>query len=129
MYNNQMYNNQMYNNQKQRMLRSSLAISPHLDLLGSLTVDTRSAEPGCCQVPHGVPLYIVPGPGLLPQQHGGEAGHDAGQGIVQEPTLLQATSIGAYEAGHAECSTQADAAVTTEVEQSLAPAHPDAAIQ
>ena len=100
-----------------------ITLLPHLNFFGSLAVHTRGAAPRSSNVPHRGALYLIPGPGLLPQQQGGEAGHDAGQGIIQEPTLPHALCIGADEAGHTECSTQTDTAVSTEVKQSLVPTH------
>lgn len=110
-----------------------------LYLHSSLTVDTRSAAPGDQSVLHVVALNVVLLPGGRPQQHGGQAGQYAAsrnkmhiftlfnnkltQNVVHDATMTEALSILADEAGNTEGPAQTDAAVSTEIEQSLAPAH------
>ena len=110
-----------------------------LYLYSSLTVDTRSAAPGDQGVLHVVALNVVLLPGGRPQQHGGQAGQYAAsrkkmhnftlfnnkltQNVVHDATMTEALSILADEAGNTEGPAQTDAAVSTEIEQSLAPAH------
>ena len=94
-----------------------------LDLRSSLTAHTGRAEPRCHHISHRGPADAVHLPGLLSEQHGGKAGHDAAQHIVQDATLIQAPSIAAGLARDAEGSTQTNAAVTAKVKESLMPTH------
>jgi len=103
-----------------------VAVSPLLDLHRSLAHDTRSAAKCSPNIPHGVALYVVPLPGLLPEEKGGDAGHDAAQQAVQQPTLAHVFSCPVGQTGCAAKSTAADTHVTTAVKHSLLPltSHP-----
>ena len=47
-------------------------------------------------------LNIVPLPGLLPEEEGGDAGHDSVQQAVQHPTLPHVIGCAVGQAGQAE---------------------------
>ena len=64
-------------------------VSPLLDLHSSLTLHTGSAAHRGANVSHGVSLDIVPLPGLLSEEEGGDAWHEAAQQAVQKATLPQ----------------------------------------
>ena len=82
-----------------------------LDLHSSLTGHTGGAADRAHQVPHGAPLYVVPLPGLLPEQQGGDAGEDEAQQAAHQTTLPQVTSRAIGEAGETTETTATWAAV------------------
>ena len=60
-------------------------VSPLLDLHSSLKLDTGSAAHRGAYVSHSVSLDVVPLPGLLSEEEGGDAGDEA----TQQATLPQ----------------------------------------
>merc|ERR1719291_293595 len=68
-------------------------VAPLLDLDLGLAGDTRPAAEGHDGVVPGAALYVVSLPGLLPEQHDGHAGEDAGQQHVQAPALAQTLRV------------------------------------
>ena len=96
-------------------------VAPLLDLHGSLAHDAGSAAEGSPNISSSVSLYVVPLPGLLPEEEGGDAGHEAAQQSVQQPTLPQVISCGICKARGAAQPTAAYPHVSTTAAQALLP--------
>ena len=96
-------------------------VAPLLDLHGSLAHDTGSAAEGSPNISSSVSLYVVPLPGLLPEEEGGDAGHEAAQQAVQQPTLPHVISRGICKARCAAQPTAAYPHVSTTAAQAVLP--------
>merc|ERR1740124_226445 len=92
-------------------------VAPLLDLHGSLAHDTGSTAEGSPNISSSVTFYVVPLPGLLPEEEGGDAGHEAAQQAVQQPTLPHVISSGICKARDAAQPTAAYPHVSTTAEQ------------
>ena len=97
------------------------AVPPLLDLYRSLAHDTGGAAEGGANIPCSVPLYVVPLPGLLPEEEGGDAGHDAAREAVKQATLPHIISCGIGKAGSAAHPTTTYPHVSTTAAQALLP--------
>ena len=92
-----------------------------LDLRSDLAVDAVIAAPGH----RGVLPHLAPDPklltGLLPQQEHGDAGHDAGQDVVDKTRLAESLGVGANHAAGTESPAEADLEVTSALPPGMGP--------
>merc|ERR1719239_1411637 len=86
-----------------------------------LALNTGSAAEGQSSVLHRVTVNVVPFPGLLPQQQGWDARHDAAQQHIKDTRLAKIIGSGVSEARVAETGTAAYSAVTAAVAKTLLP--------
>merc|ERR1719369_28585 len=96
-------------------------VSPLLDLHCSLTLHTCSAAECSAYISYSVSLNVVPLPGLLSEQQGWYAGHDAAQDAVQQPTFTQIIGCLIGQTGAATQTTTTNTTVTKAVAESLLP--------
>merc|ERR1719516_323410 len=103
-----------------------VVVPPLLDLHCCLAHGAGCTAKRTPDIPHGVPLNIVPLPGLLPQEEGGDARHDAAQQAVEQPALPHVLSCPVGQAGGAAHTTAANTHIPTTVKHTLLPltSHP-----
>jgi len=92
-----------------------------LNLHRCLTIHAGCTAERGSNISYGAALNVVSLPGLLPQEQGGDAGHEAAQEAAQDAGLVEVLTVPVDQTRLAECSTATYGAVPTAVAQSLFP--------